>query len=463
MAAGAGVVLLREPRLGLMVLPVIALLIPLEIGTGTDVSVNAAVLVVPPLVVAWLVSRILSRNLRFVKSRLNPPLLVLSLIIAFSLLRGNAAWDILVPKPDNALLVQLSQIAIYYFSFLAFWLTANLITDQRKLRQLTYVTLITGAIGTLIVFISQTTGIVSVPFQAAIMHNMFTLWTVGLCLTMLFYDNSLSSLQQGLLLLYVALTIGTILLVWTRSADWIGGWFPPLLAGGVIVWIRFPRLRVPTLLILLLVLAVKAPSSLADIPGLEAKWQTSGNSRLTIWRSVLELARQSPIFGLGIAAYRYYHYVKPLVYINAVWVTPRVSAHNMYVDMFAQLGLVGVLAYGWFQFEAIRMATKIYRHGTGFARGYALAALAALIGSFAADMLAATSLPFIYNLGFRGFRASLVSWMLLGGLVVLENHVMQQDTDQAIPSAKALSRGTPVTSSSTLPLTGTDTTDHRLA
>ena len=97
----------------------------------------------------------------------------------------------------------------------------------------------------------------------------------------------------------------------------------------------------------------------------------------------------------------------------------------MFVDLFAQLGLLGVVCYIWFLAEAALLATKLYARFTGFARGYALAMGGALLGVTAADMFAANSLPFVYNMGFRGFRASVLGWMLLGGLAVLENSSSQ--------------------------------------
>jgi hypothetical protein len=36
-------------------------------------------------------------------------------------------------------------------------------------------------------------------------------------------------------------------------------------------------------------------------------------------------------------------------------------------------------------------------------------------------MLADWFLPFVYNIGFEGFQASVLVWMFLGGLVVLSN------------------------------------------
>jgi hypothetical protein len=41
-------------------------------------------------------------------------------------------------------------------------------------------------------------------------------------------------------------------------------------------------------------------------------------------------------------------------------------------------------------------------------------------------------LPFVYNVGLNGFRASVLAWMFLGGLVVLEKtYVMKPHSEVA--------------------------------
>jgi hypothetical protein len=46
--------------------------------------------------------------------------------------------------------------------------------------------------------------------------------------------------------------------------------------------------------------------------------------------------------------------------------------------------------------------------------------LAAWVGAIVIMMLGDWILPFVYNIGFPGFQASVLLWMFLGGLVALE-------------------------------------------
>ena len=71
--------------------------------------------------------------------------------------------------------------------------------------------------------------------------------------------------------------------------------------------------------------------------------------------------------------------------------------------------------------------------GQGFARGYVHAGLAGLAGTLAAGMLGDWFIPFVYNIGLAGFRASVLSWLFLGGLIALQH--LPISGGQSAPSA----------------------------
>jgi hypothetical protein len=57
--------------------------------------------------------------------------------------------------------------------------------------------------------------------------------------------------------------------------------------------------------------------------------------------------------------------------------------------------------------------------------------MAGLAGTLFAGLLGDWFLPFVYNIGFDGFRDSYLPWLLLGGVVVLN---ATRTTDSAEPS-----------------------------
>jgi O-antigen ligase len=164
-----------------------------------------------------------------------------------------------------------------------------------------------------------------------------------------------------------------------------------------------------------------------EFAGGDEAWKLTGGSRLVLIQRVVEVSMRNPIMGLGPAAYRPYADIKPLHYMGAYWMDPKVNSHNNYVDLFAHGGLVGLAFFFWFVAALARLGWRLHhRFQSGFAAGYVNAMLAAGAASLTLMLLADWLLPFVYNIGFVGFQASVLVWLFLGGLVALDN--LQDET-----------------------------------
>ena len=75
------------------------------------------------------------------------------------------------------------------------------------------------------------------------------------------------------------------------------------------------------------------------------------------------------------------------------------------------------------------------RFAAGFAAGYVNGMLAVGIGALVVMLFADWILPFVYNIGFQGFQASVLVWLFMGGLVALEN---MPDPTQNRPSQRPI-------------------------
>ena len=131
---------------------------------------------------------------------------------------------------------------------------------------------------------------------------------------------------------------------------------------------------------------------------------------------------RNPITGLAPASYRPYAGAKPLQYYRALWWNPQINSHNNYVDLFSHTGLLGLGLFLWFAVELGILGWRLTdRHAAGFTGGYVSGMTAAWVGSLVIMMFADWILPFVYNIGFPGFQASLLVWLFLGGLVAIDN------------------------------------------
>jgi len=189
-----------------------------------------------------------------------------------------------------------------------------------------------------------------------------------------------------------------------------------------LLWLRFPRLRWPIIILMIVLLAagVLGPA-IYDFAGGEDEWNESGGSRIALFTRVIELTMRNPITGLGPAAYRPYGFMGSLRYGRVFYTSIALSAHNNYVDIFSHTGLVGLGLFFWFAAEfaraGLRLRTRIV---SGFAAGYLNSALAMGVASLVLMVLADWILPFVYNIGFLGFQASVLVWLFLGGILALE-------------------------------------------
>lgn len=139
-------------------------------------------------------------------------------------------------------------------------------------------------------------------------------------------------------------------------------------------------------------------------------------TRLEAWRVLAEIVKVNPISGLGPANYYWY---TPLFPVLGWYVS--FSSHNQYVDIVAQTGLLGLACFLWFAWGVGRLGWRLRaRVPEGFAQVYVYGALGGLAGTLVAGLLADWVLLFVYNIGLKGFRASVLGWLFLGGLVAVE-------------------------------------------
>jgi hypothetical protein len=417
--AGIGAfALFQQPILGLIAMVPAALIVPVEVGTGSEVALNLATILVPALLGVWLLEMMRRGAVRLVPSATNRPLLLFLLAGLLSLVVGIGTWDPAVPRSSSFTLVQFAQWAMFVFSAIAFWLTGNLVRDEIWLQRLTFLFVVTGGALSLLLTITRGANLVELGITTiVIVRAPFWLLLVALLGGQLLFNKRLGAGRRLLLIVILVSILDSVFVLLRDTASiWIG----IAVALGMLAWLRWPRLRWPVIL-LMAVLAVSGGlfSAVYEFAGDE--WVESGGSRLALIGRVVEVTMRNPITGLGPAAYRPYAAMEPLPYWGMYWVAPQISSHNNYVDLFSHVGLLGLGLFFWFAVEVARLARRLRAHfREGFAAGYVNGMLAAGAGALVLMLFADWILPFVYNIGFPGFQASVLVWLFLGGLVALE-------------------------------------------
>ena len=422
LGGGVGLVLLLQaPGLGLVALAALSLTLPLTIGTGSEVSLTPPVLLIPAITAVWLVDGLRRRSLEVPHPPTTLPLVLFVASGLVSLLAGQSYWDPLVPRSGNLLLVQLAQVALFALSAAIFLVAKDLGRRGPWLRLATWAFLAMGALTALPWLVPRLWRVVFWVDEAN--SGLLWSWLGALAAGQLLFNRRLGrGAKAGLLVLLLA--AGYV--VFVRRREWLSGWVPYTVAVAAVAWLWVWRRRRAVGLLALVAMVALATvlfPAIYEYAGGDFEWGVSGGGRMLLYERTLELVEDHPILGLGPAAYRHYGFTRwlSLGAGRALYLDPRISSHNNYIDVYAQMGLVGLALFAWF-LAALGWAGwgLRTRFDGDFEDGYVHGALGGLAGTLVAMMLVDWFLPFVYNVGFPGFRMSALAWMFLGGLVALE-------------------------------------------
>ena len=410
---GAGIItiaLLREPAIGLAMLIVGSLVVPFEIQTGTSTSLNPPVMLLTALIGLWVLAMVLRRDIRLLSSRPILPLLLFSGVAILSFGTGNLPWQSFAQTAP--IWAQLGGLAIFLLSAGAFLLSAHQIKKLRWLKLLTWLFLGLGALFILGWFVPGLSGIGGLRFHHRATGSLFWTWLVAIAFSQAVFNKRL---RRGWRMAIGGLLVATLYVGMGRNSAWTSGWLPALVSVVVILWVGAPRIALPVTIGAGLI-AVFNLGNVIDVLLIGGN-EYSLLTRIEAWQIVAEISRSSPLLGLGPANYYWYTPLYPIL----GW-SVNFSSHNQFVDIVAQTGLLGLALFLWFMLEVSRVGWRLRKKAAeGFSLAYTYGALGGLAGTLAAAMLADWVIPFVYNIRMSGFRASVLGWIFLGGLIALEN------------------------------------------
>jgi hypothetical protein len=396
---------LRWPALGLIALVIASLLVPYSVNLG-GAEINLPVLIIALLVGLFVFDAVALKR----KVVLETPVPIIAAlgfgvvaIIAFGL--GLFPWFLY--STHAPITAQVAGLATFLLSVATFLLATQLFRDIEWLEWLVGIFLFISTLYMMIGVVPQLNQIFFKRLPNGALGSMLWTWTGALALGQVLFNNKLKWYWRVAIF---GLVILTSYLAFVPSNSWKSGWLPMFLAMAVIVWFRFPRLR-----IIMALCGVGA--FLLLLPELVASDQYSYSTRVAAWQIIFtEIVKVNPLLGLGPANYYYYTPLFPILGYSVNF-----NSHNNYLDMIAQTGLVGLIMFFWFAFEIGKMAYRLVpRLPDGFPRAFVIAAIGGLAGTLASGMLGDWVVPFIYNIGLRGLRASLLAWLFLGSIVAID-------------------------------------------
>ena len=404
----AGLAAARRPGLTLTVWLLAALTLRFELGTGTQTTLNLAVLGAAGLFGLYLLRSFVTRRWAWRRTPADAPLLLLVLAALFSLLAGFLPWNAFAGRASLA--AQLGGWAVFALSAATFWLAAQQL-DETWLRRALTGFLALG--GVYLLGRALGMGVLVRVLAPGADGSLWWVWLAALSGGLLLFARRLSAWTRGGLLLILLLDVW----VGWQNRSWASGWLPVWVTLAALIWLRKPWLGFALTLAVAGGVWLLAPGLLTELLAADAY---SVDTRRLAWQILVPAVwNTNALLGWGPSNYYFYTPVYPILgyYVSF-------NSHNQYVDLFAQVGLLGVGLFGWVVTALAVWALRLRRLvQTSFGQAYLAAALAGLAGMLVAGMLGDWLLPFVYNIGLRGMRASLLGWFFLGGLAVWSKQV----------------------------------------
>lgn len=411
--------LLYKPVIGILLLIPAGLYIPFSLGTGTATRLTAPIVLVILLVGFWAVDMLVrQKKIFFLKSRPFLPLVIFVVVAFLSFGMGQLPWFLYATQASIS--AQIGGLAVFFLSAAVFFLVAHQFNDIRWVKYLTFLFLILGSVYILGRYIPALS--VERYFQRGAHGSLFWTWMVALSASQALFNTRLKPHWRVLL---GGIAAATLAVGWFQVRYWASGWVPGLLVVGALLFLYNWRVG-------LLATIMAVIFKLAFDPGLLnqllAADEYSINTRQLAWEIVLrDILSVNPLLGVGPANYYHYTHLFPILgwYVDF-------NSHNQYVDLLAQTGIIGLFCFFWFSYEMGRLTWRLRtKVPEGFELAYVNGALAGLLGTLVAGMLGDWVLPFVYNIGLIGFRASMLAWLFLGAVIVLEK-IYNKDDDLVV-------------------------------
>lgn len=384
-----------------LILPTTALILPmLQLSTGTGSTIPFSLLLTLGLVGMWILS-MLVRTRDIVPSPLNRPLLIFMTICVISL-----PWGIIWRDPilnmrimGNFIVTQTASLFSLLASMSVPFLLGRFITKRWQ---------ITWFLGNFIVFGTLMTISQFLHINQSLLNDrgLWALWLVAPLMGVVFVQPKVRWWWRGLAAAALCLNLYQTMIV---SSLWISGWLPSMIGAIAIVFLHSRKFFAILMLCMALVVVVgPGRGFLAKIT--QDNIDEGGLERISLWEQNWSVVSAHWLLGTGPAGYAAYY----MTYFRE----DARSTHNNFLDILAQFGFVGMLAWIWVMGVSLWEGWRVVRDTEpGLLRTTAIVATGGWAAGLVSMMLGDWILPFAYNQGIAGYRYTVYSWIFLGLLV----------------------------------------------
>lgn len=399
--------------LAVLMLPLLALAVPLELSTGTETRLPAALLLVIALFGLWLLTMAVRHHWYFVPSLLNRPMLIFSAICCISLGWGILWRDPILIDAPKFIFVQVGSLVCILASLGAALLIGNFVRTQAQLKYIIVAFIGFGALMAI-------TELFHINQRILNDRGLWGMWTVIPAYGLLIAQPKLHWYWRILLMGIIALTMYVTMII---NSYWLSGWVPTVFAIYAATFLRSKKAFV-----LLLIIGAAAVYGSRDffISVADDNINDGSLQRLSLWEQNWRVVSAHWLFGTGPAGYALYY----MTYYR----DDARSTHNNYLDIVAQFGFSGLLVWFWLAIAGVIEGWRLVRRAApGFLRSLAIIATAGWIGAQASMFFGDWILPFAYNQGVGGYKYTVYSWLFLGTIISIRQLLSAAEQMSQLP------------------------------
>ncbi len=414
------IVLLRWPGLGFPLMVISALLIPLRIRTGTMTSINIVLILAVGITFLWLFEMVArDRRVRFLHSGIMLPSFLFILVASLSFLFGQLNW---YPTRAASTFAQLGGLIVMIASIATLVVAAHRLQNIIWVKYAVWSLIILGGIYAVAFLFPQLRLMLFRTYQRAVTDSLFWTWLSVMAFSQAYLNTKLAVRWRILSGVIAGVTIFNLIVI--RQA-WTSGWLPAAIAIFVVLLMTRPRWAIA--LAILTGLFALIGTDIANEILLGGDNEYSLVTRLEAWRILFQIIELNPLFGLGPANYYFY-----TPFYDILGYSVSFNSHNQYIDILAQIGILGLFFFLWLFAAVWRTGWQIRaKVENGFERAFVYATLGGIAGTLAAGMLGDWIMPFVYNVGMEGFRSAVLTWLFMGALVFVAQRYKEQESEIA--------------------------------
>lgn len=401
---------------------VVSLVLADGVGTGTGTKITFTFLGLNLWAASWLFKMIIiDREFKLRPSIVNRTIPIFQFVVLLSFIWGIFFVDVPVSYLYNEkIFPRLMTMIVLTISPLTVLMVGNTIRSVRTLKFMVWFYI---ACGVVFGILRLATSTVPKPLNA---NGQFPTWIGAFAVGQLLFNRNLGWRMRILL----AVTIGVWFYIQIGlGLSWLSGWIPLMMVIALALTIFSRKALVVAILVVLAYIAL-------NYSGLQANFaredEESGGTRQAAWSEALKVADKHLLLGTGPAGYAFY-YMTYGFHAN--------FSHNNYVDIIAQLGVVGMTAFMTMWLSMGWMTYKMYRtvpNDHGFMQGLKIALLVSWPTTMVVMMLGDWITPFTYTQGLGGIDYAIWSWIAPGMALALYHLAGQHAPTTVSQTAPAL-------------------------